>query len=77
MKDNFDLYEWNKKRYLNNIQESDIQTEEKEYEVEYWRYTEDGYDNEYITVKAGSEEEALVKAKDQTRLGKKYSIYKG
>jgi len=76
MKDNFDLYEWNKKRYLNNIQESDIQTEEKEYEVEYWKYTDDGYDNEYITVKAKSEEEALSKAKDQTKLGKKYKIYK-
>jgi hypothetical protein len=69
MKDNFDVHEWNKKRYLS-------EAEEKEYEVEYWRYTEDGYDNEYITVKAKSEEEALAKAKDETRLGKKYKIYK-
>jgi hypothetical protein len=68
MKDNFDHYAWNHKRRL---------FEEKEYEVEYWKYTEDGYDNEYITVKAKSEEEALSKAKDQTRLGKKYKIYKG
>lgn len=67
MKDNFDHYAWNYKRRL---------FEEKEYEVEYWKYTEDGYDNEYITVKAESEEEALSKAKDQTRLGKKYKIYK-
>ena len=67
MKDNFDHYAWNHKRRL---------LEEKEYEVEYWKYTEDGYDNEYITVKAKSEEEALSKAKDQTRLGKKYKIYK-
>ena len=49
---------------------------EKEYEVEYWQYTEDGYDNQYITVKAKSEEEALKKAEDETRLGKKYKIYK-
>ena len=75
MKDNFDVHKWNKNRYLDNIQESNDSTE-KEYEVEYWRYTEDGYDNEYITVKAKSEEEALKKAKDQTRLGKKYKIYK-
>ena len=75
MKDNFDVHKWNKNRYLGNIQESNDSTE-KEYEVEYWRYTEDGYDNEYITVKAKSEEEALKKAKEQTRLGKKYTIYK-
>ena len=75
MKDNFDVHKWNKNRYLDNIQESNDSTE-KEYEVEYWRYTEDGYDNEYITVKAKSEEEALKKAKEQTRLGKKYTIYK-
>jgi hypothetical protein len=75
MKDNFDVHKWNKNRYLGNIQESNDSTE-KEYEVEYWRYTEDGYDNEYITVKAKSEEEALKKAEDQTRLGKKYTIYK-
>jgi hypothetical protein len=49
---------------------------EKEYEVEYWQYTEDGYDNQYITVKAKSEEEALKKAEDETRLGKKFKIYK-
>ncbi|MDA9309754.1 hypothetical protein N9Q43_00850 [bacterium] len=67
MKDNFDHYAWNHKRRI---------SEEKEYEVEYWKYTEDGYDNEYITVKAESEEEALAKAKDETRLGKKYKIYK-
>ena len=35
MKDNFDVHEWNTKRYLNNIQESNDPTE-KEYEVEYW-----------------------------------------
>ena len=75
MKDNFDVHEWNTKRYLNNIQESNNPAE-KEYEVEYWQYTEDGYDNQYITVKAKSEEEALKKAEDETRLGKKYKIYK-
>tara|TARA_R110000824_G_C15071498_1_gene663418 strand:+ start:625 stop:978 length:354 start_codon:yes stop_codon:yes gene_type:complete len=53
------------------------ETEEKEYEVEYWKYTEDGYDNEYITVRAKSEKEALSKAKDNTRLSKNFKIYKG
>jgi len=76
MKDNFDVHKWNKNRYLSNIQESNKPSEEKEYEVEYWKYTEDGYDNEYITVKAKSEEEALAKAEDETRLGKKFKIYK-
>ena len=69
MKDNFDVHEWNKKRYLN-------EAEEKEYEVEYWVLTRDGYDNEYITVKAESEEEALTKAEEETRRGKKFKIYK-
>ncbi len=113
-KKDFDLYEWNKKRYLGELNisstsdndqgggetnidnvnidrggddakmgaelESDSnvvgEATEKEYEVEYWKYTEDGYDNRYITVKAGSEEEALAKAEDETRLGKKFKIYK-
>jgi hypothetical protein len=94
MKDNFDLHEWNKKRYLGELnidtggddakigaeEESDSnvvgEATEKEYEVEYWTLTRDGYDNRYITVKAGSEEEALAKAEDETRLGKKFKIYK-
>tara|TARA_R100000541_G_scaffold11385_1_gene19516 strand:+ start:706 stop:936 length:231 start_codon:yes stop_codon:yes gene_type:complete len=75
MKDNFDVHEWNKNRYLDNVQESNDPTE-KEYEVEYWQYTEDGYDNRYITVKAGSEKEALQKAESETRLGKDFKIYK-
>ena len=54
MKDNFDHYAWNNKRRL---------SEAKEYEVEYWVLTRDGYDNEYITVEAESEEEALKKQK--------------
>ena len=49
---------------------------EKEYEVEYWILTRDGYDNEYITVKAGSEKEALEKAEEETRRGKNFKIYK-
>jgi hypothetical protein len=112
-KGEFNLYEWNKKRYLGELEidqeddninqddedgslnitrggddpkigaeeESDSnvvgEAEEKEYEVEYWKYTEDGYDNEYITVTATSEEEALKKAEDQTRLSKHFKIYKG
>ena len=111
-KGEFNLYEWNKKRYLGELEidqeddninqddesgsvnitrggddakmgaelESDAnvvgEAEEKEYEVEYWTLTRDGYDNRYITVKAGSEEEALAKAEDETRLGKKFKIYK-
>jgi len=75
MKDNFDVHEWNKNRYLDNIQESNNPSE-KEYEVEYWQYTEDGYDNRYITVKAESENDALKKAADETRLSKGFKIYK-
>jgi hypothetical protein len=113
----FDLYEWNKKRYLSesfnigldqeggtdnvnqddesgsvNIdrggddakmgaeEESDSnvvgEAEEREYEVEYWILTNDGYDNEYIEVKAKSEKDALIKAKEETRRGKNFKIYK-
>ena len=107
-KKDFDLYEWNKKRYLGELdfgttggetnvdnlnvdrggddakmgaeEESDAnvvgEAEEKEYEVEYWKYTEDGYDNRYITVMAQSEKEALKKAEDETRLSKNFKIYK-
>ena len=111
-KKDFDLHEWNKKRYLNELEidqeddnvnqddeagslnitrggddakmgaeeESDVnvvgEAEEKEYEVEYWKYTEDGYDNRYIKVMAQSEKEALKKAEDETRLGKDFKIYK-
>ena len=109
MQDKFDLHEWNKKRYLGELdidqninkddenssfnitrggddpkmgaeEESDAnvvgEAEEKEYEVEYWKYTEDGYDNRYIKVMAQSEKEALKKAEDKTRLGKDFKIYK-
>jgi len=72
----FDLYEWNKNRYLNDIHESDDSIE-KEYEVEYWVLTSDGYDNNYIKVNAKSEEEALKKAEEETRRGKDFKIYKG
>tara|TARA_R110000782_G_scaffold198307_2_gene287347 strand:+ start:1932 stop:2084 length:153 start_codon:yes stop_codon:yes gene_type:complete len=47
----------------------------KNYEIEYWRYTEDGYDNEYITVEAKNETEALTKAKSLTRFSKRHKIY--
>ena len=111
-KGEFDLYEWNKKRYLNELEldqendnvnqddesgsvnidrggddarmgaeeESDSnvvgEAEEKEYEVEYWILTNDGYDNEYIKVNAKSEEDAIMKAKEETRRGKDFKIYK-
>ena len=111
-KGEFDLHEWNKKRYLNELEfdqeddninqddesgsvnidrggddarmgaeeESDAnvmgEAEEREYEVEYWILTNDGYDNEYIEVKAKSEKDALIKAKEETRRGKNFKIYK-
>ena len=75
MKDNFDVHEWNKNRYLDNIHESNDSTE-KEYEVEYWVLTSDGYDNNYIKVNAKSEEEALKKAEEETYRGKDFKIYK-
>ena len=111
-KGKFDLHEWNKKRYLNELEldqeddninqddesgsvnidrggddarmgaeeESDAnvmgEAEEREYEVEYWILTNDGYDNEYIEVKAKSEKDALIKAKEETRRGKNFKIYK-
>ena len=109
MQDKFDLHEWNKKRYLGELdidqninkddenssfnitrggddpkmgaeEESDAnvvgEAEEKEYEVEYWILTNDGYDNEYIKVNAKSEEDAIMKAKEETRRGKDFKIYK-
>ncbi len=93
-KGEFNLYEWNKKRYLGELnidtggdnakigaeEESDSnvvgEVEEKEYEVEYWVLTRDGYDNNYIKVNAKSEEEALMKAEEETRRGKDFKIYK-
>ena len=111
-KGEFNLYEWNKKRYLGELEidqeddninqddesgsvnidrggddarmgaeeESDAnvmgEAEEREYEVEYWILTNDGYDNEYIEVKAKSEKDALIKAKEETRRGKNFKIYK-
>ena len=52
------------------------EAEEKEYEVEYWILTNGGYDNEYITVNTKSEEDAIMKAKEETRRGKDFKIYK-
>ena len=42
---------------LNEINEA---TEEKEYEVEFWIYRNDDYDDDEVTVMAKSEEEALA-----------------
>lgn len=55
---------------------SEAESNEKEYEVEYWVYRNDDYDSDYITVKASSEEEALKKAKEEVRRGKDFKIYK-
>tara|TARA_R110000772_G_scaffold109509_1_gene212748 strand:- start:203 stop:583 length:381 start_codon:yes stop_codon:yes gene_type:complete len=51
-------------------------TEEKEYEVEFWVYRNDDYDNDYVKVRAKSEEEALAKAKEENYKGKNFKIYK-
>ena len=51
-------------------------TEEKEYEVEFWVYRNDDYDNDYVKVMAKSEEEALAKAKEENYKGKNFKIYK-
>ena len=49
---------------------------EKEYEVGYWIYRNDDYDDDYVTVMAKSEEEALAKAKEENYRGKDFKIYK-
>ena len=35
----------------------------KVYDIEYWILTRDGYDNEYIKVKANNEKKALIVGK--------------
>ena len=89
MKDDFDVHAWNYKRYLNENDDAQMGAEEesdrnvvgeadgeKEYKVEYWVYRNDDYDDEYITVRAKSEEEAIETAKSETGRGKNYKIYK-
>ena len=58
--------------------DSDVvgEAEEKEYEVGYWIYRNDDYDDDYVTVMAKSEEEALAKAKEENYRGKDFKIYK-
>ena len=51
-------------------------TEEKEYEVEFWIYRNDNYDDDQVTVRAKSEEEALAKAKEENYKGKNFKILK-
>jgi hypothetical protein len=58
---------------LNEINEA---TEEKEYEVEFWIYRNDDYDDDEVTVMAKSEEEALAKAKEENYKGKNFKILK-
>jgi hypothetical protein len=50
--------------------------EEKEYEVGFWIYRNDNYDDDYVKVMAKSEEEALAKAKEENYRGKDFKIYK-
>lgn len=47
---------------------------ENEYEVEYWTYKNDDYDTSYITIKASNKEEAIQKAKKSTRRGKDFKV---
>lgn len=55
----------------NNEEEDDSKTE---YEIEYWFLTKYGWDFTQIKIKANSEEEALKKAQEQHRLGKRFKI---
>ena len=52
------------------------EAEEKEYEVGFWIYRNDNYDDDYVKVMAKSEEEALAKAKEENHRGKNFKIYK-
>ena len=63
---NFDHHNWRNK----------FLTETRKYEVEYWRYTHDGYDNNYVDVMASSEEEAIELAKKEVglRLNKDFKV---
>ena len=55
----------------------EIESNEKEYEVQYWIYRNDDYDDDSIIVKASSEEEALEKAKNSLKgKGKNFKILK-
>jgi len=46
-----------------------------EYEIEYWQYTDDGYDNRYILVNARDEHQAILKAKSKTIHSKGHKVY--
>lgn len=50
--------------------------EEKEYEVEFWIYRNDNYDDDQVIIRAKSEEEALAKAKEENYKGKNFKILK-
>ena len=52
----------------------EAESNEKEYEVQYWVYRNDDYDNDEVTVKASNEEEALEKAKNSVRRGKNFKV---
>jgi hypothetical protein len=52
----------------------EVESNEKEYEVQYWVYRNDDYDNDEVTVKASNEEEALEKAKNSVRRGKNFKV---
>jgi hypothetical protein len=58
---------------LGNLNED---SKEKDFEVQYWIYKNDDYDNESIVVKAKTEEEALLKAKEEKYKGKNFKIVK-
>lgn len=48
-----------------------------EYEIEYWKFTDDGYDNRYMLVEAENEEQAILKSKMRTIHSKGHKIYEG
>lgn len=48
-----------------------------EYEIEYWKLTENGYDNCYILVQAKDEHQAILKAKMKTTNSKGHKVYEG
>ena len=71
MSDNFDVYAWKRNRLLESLTED---SNEKEYEVQYWVYRNDDYDSDEVIVKASSEEEALEKAKEEAYRGKNFKV---
>ena len=71
MSNNFDVHAWKRNRLIGSLTED---SNEREYEVQYWIYRNDDYDSDEVIVKASSEEEALKKAKEKAYKGKKFKV---